>query len=76
MRGTVDEPIIKYDTKSVKEKIKESFAKEKKELIKVFKEEFTHKKEEEEVKDWDPPEEDEFIDWDEEEDSLNLNEEM
>ena len=64
MKGTVDEPIIKYDKLSVKEKIKEDLKEEKKELKEILKDEFSNKdngrkrwKEEEE-------EELEFIDWD------------
>lgn len=64
MTGTVDDPIIKYDKKVVKAKLEEDLKQEKKELLKVLKDEIKNDYQPNESdKDWEDEDELEFIDF-------------
>lgn len=66
MTGTVDDPIVKYDRKGVKEKFKEDMKKEKQTVKSILKDELNWFKKDTTVKSQKPPKkEDEFeIEWD------------
>lgn len=65
MTGTSDNPIISYDKKSVKEKIKTDFKEEKMEFKNLFKKEELSEFEKNEVKFEELKEEDKYLEWEE-----------
>ncbi|MCH8902837.1 MAG: hypothetical protein IIA45_02845 [Bacteroidetes bacterium] len=63
MTGPIDDLKIRYDRKTVNEKIKQDFKDEKAEVIQIFKDEFSNKPDIPVIEDWEEEEEAEFIDW-------------
>ncbi len=63
MQGPLQNPDIKYDKRSVREKIDEDLEQEKQEVKETFQREFGNKKEQDTVKEWDEQDDMRFIDW-------------
>jgi len=72
MTGPAADPEIRYDKKSVKEKINSDLKEEKKELMDILKNEFNKKEEQkQEIMDWKAPDEPEYMEF--EEDSIAMD---
>jgi len=65
MKGEASNPVIQYDKRAVKEKIKQDMQAESKNLKQILKEEFNQqKKQQDKIKEWKAPEEYEYMQFD------------